>query len=245
MVWRLPDPFFYKPNIRNAGDFLIACATFQLFGWVGIDYQLVDERSFDPAGKTVIFGGGGNLVEGRFEARVFLEKCHRTAAKLVVLPHTVSGHADLLEAFGPNVDLFAREEISFEYAKRVAPHANVMIADDLAFMLNADEMLAVDWTRPLRGIRIKQLVRRELMLLREAVCRRVGRRSLSCFRTDRERTAQKIPGSNVDLSKLFKCGTARNKFNSAICFVGCCLSRAARLCPPQFCYETLSEGWSQ
>lgn len=202
-----PDPVFYKPNPGNAGDSLIACATFQLFKKAGIQYQLIDDGAFDPSGKTVLYGGGGNLVEGRLEARRFIERCHESAARLVLLPHTVSGHEDLLGRMGPTVDLFLREEVSLEHVEHAAPRANHFLADDLAFSLDSEGLLQESVTRPVAGIRFKQLVRRERMLSREALCRRCGKKTLTCFRTDKEKTGRSGGWLNADLSKLFKCGT--------------------------------------
>lgn len=202
------NELFYRPNIGNAGDSLIACATFQLFEKNRIPYQLVDDESFDPVGKVVIYGGGGNLVSGRYEARRFLERVHLSATKLVVLPHTISGHEDFLGQLGSNVDLFAREEVSFEYLRRYALRANLFLGDDLAFELDPMRILEEELPRPYRHLPLKQLVRRDAALLREVVRRSYSRDLvLNCFRTDKERTDIRLPANNVDVSKLFKCGT--------------------------------------
>ena len=202
-------PVWFYPNRGNAGDALILSATVQLLARLGIDFSLIDEGSFDAAGKVVVYGGGGNLVEGRNEARRFLERHHAAAEKLVVFPHTISGHEDLLGRLGANVDVFARENVSFEHVQRYAPGATHFLVDDLAFGLDVDAVLAADLSRPFAGIPLKRLVRREAALLRAALRRRTGpERILNCFRTDGEQTDIRRPSGNMDLSKLFKYGSA-------------------------------------
>lgn len=199
----------YCPNAGNAGDSLIAHATFQLFKRQGIPVELYDEARFDPNEKILIYGGGGSFVPEYSAARQFVERYHRAVRKLVVLPHTISGHADLLSQLESNVDLFAREEVSFEYATKCAPNANVFLADDLALDLNVTDVLASNFKLPYWTIPLKQVVRRDTGLLREAVRRARGKTQvLNCFRTDKERTEIRLPFGNMDLSKLFKCGTS-------------------------------------
>ena len=198
------DLYFY-PNKGNAGDSLIACAAFELFKRLNIPFHRITDALFDARGKVVVYGGGGNLVAGRTEARQFIERHHATAKRLVVLPHTISGHEDLLQKLGSNVDLFAREEVSYEHVQQHAPNANLFLADDLAFGLDVPSVLAADLSRPYRHLPAKQLIRRDIALLREAVRRSLGSmRILNCFRTDKEQTEIRRPIGNMDLSKLFK-----------------------------------------
>ena len=198
---------FFKPNAGNAGDSLIACATFQLFDEANISYRLFDEDAFDPAGKILIYGGGGNLVAEHKAARQFVERYHHAVKKLVILPHTVSGNEGLLGRLGSNVDIITREAISFEYVERQAPYANVLLADDLAFKLNLKLILAAKCTLPYRQVPLKRVVRRDTALWQAALRRSLRKtRVLNCFRTDKERTNIRRPVGNVDLSKLLKYG---------------------------------------
>lgn len=197
---------YFYPNRGNAGDSLIACATFQMFERIGIPFRLIEDPLFDARGKIVLYGGGGNLVSGRTEARRFIERHHRTAEKLAILPHTVSGHEDLLGRLGSNVDLFAREAVSYEHIRRHAPNANLFLADDLAFGLDVEAVLAADCSRPYRNLPLKRLLRRDIALLNESCRRSRGNaRVLNCFRTDKEKTEFHLPRGNMDLSKLFTC----------------------------------------
>jgi len=206
----------FCPNAGNAGDSLIAHATFQLFESRGIPFELYDEADFDPQGKILIYGGGGSWVPEYSAARQFVERYHRAAKRLVILPHTICGHTGLLATLGSNVDLFAREEVSFEYVTRCAPNANVFLADDLALGLNVTDILSSECHLPYWNIPLKQVVRRDALFVREAVRRAHGKTQvLNCFRTDKERTDVCRPEGNADLSKLLKCGTQTPK--QALC----------------------------
>jgi exopolysaccharide biosynthesis predicted pyruvyltransferase EpsI len=110
-------PIHFKPNPGNAGDSLIACATYQLFDELNLEHVTVrDAHSLDPRGKTIVYGGGGNLVEYyRGAARNAIERWHPFARRLVILPSTISGHEDLLRSLGKNVDVICRESVSFDY----------------------------------------------------------------------------------------------------------------------------------
>ncbi len=125
------ETVYYYPNPGNAGDALIACATFQLFSELGIRYQKINLTEFDPAGKIVVYGGGGNLVNLYSDASTFVAKCHQTAKQLIVFPQTISGHEDLLKQLGSNVDIIARETTSYHHVITNSSRANVFIMDDL------------------------------------------------------------------------------------------------------------------
>src|SRR5690625_2556576 len=61
---------FYVPNPGNAGDSLIAAATFQVLRQAGIRWKLLDHRQVSPTKDcTLLYGGGGNLVRYYDSAR--------------------------------------------------------------------------------------------------------------------------------------------------------------------------------
>lgn len=197
----------YLPNPGNAGDSMIACATYQLFEQEQIAYRVVDPSRFDSSGKIVLYGGGGGLVEGGLVARNFIEKHYQRAKRLVLLPHTVRGHEDLLGRLGPNVDLIARELVSYEHMKREAPNARVLLSHDLAFQLDVDALIAKPMPGWVGSISPKRRLRRRWFMTRELIRRRMfGANSLDCLREDKERTAEQLPVWNADISKLFKHG---------------------------------------
>ncbi len=212
------DLLYYRPNPGNAGDSLIAHATFQMLAKLGLAYKVVRDSGFDARGKTVVYAGGGNLVPYYHDARRFLERCHCHAKRLIILPHTIWGNEDLLSAFGERVDIICRERVSYSHVVRYAHKANVMLTHDLAFSL--DIRAAIDTVRPssylcfllmFPGGRYevpspRGLIKR-LRSLGAALCMRERGGALSCFRTDAEKTSVTIRRDNLDLSSLMGVGT--------------------------------------
>lgn len=62
---RCQGEVLYIPNPGNAGDALIAAATYQVLDDLGINYLIKrhkDDMESDVSGRVVIYGGGGNLI---------------------------------------------------------------------------------------------------------------------------------------------------------------------------------------
>jgi exopolysaccharide biosynthesis predicted pyruvyltransferase EpsI len=231
------DKVYYCPNPGNAGDSAIATATYQLFDKIGLQYQRVGwNESFDATGKTVVYGGGGNLTKEYGHARTFIERHHGTAKQVILLPHTIKGNADILHELGENVYLFCRERRSFEWVNNHTNGTNVYLADDLAFRLNPQKLVgkevfsgakAVKRTsstllnstfnsfavRCLNSSKVTQptLKLREAVSASKEVLGRLaggGQSALYALRTDAERTTNSLPSSNIDVSQIFKYGTS-------------------------------------
>lgn len=226
----------YCPNPGNAGDSAIATATHDLLDEAELEYSCVSwNESFDSSGKTVVYGGGGNLTENYKHARSFIQTHHQTAKQLILLPHTIKGHSDLLHQLGANVCLFCRERRSFEWAREHTDGPSVHLADDLAFRLNPKKMLGKEsfagamaskevgktLTRSIASSILKQIgIDRGIywftLPVNEAT--RAGieifssvagkRTTLNALRKDAERTTETFPPSNVDVSALFEYGVA-------------------------------------
>ncbi len=131
----------YRANPGNAGDSLIACGAFKLFKESNIDYDLVDPLTFKGERKTIFYAGGGNLVGLYPHSREFFRTFHKSAQRLVLLPHTVAKNEDLLSELGSNVTIFARERLSYEHLKKFAKKAEIFLDNDLAFNLTANDFL--------------------------------------------------------------------------------------------------------
>lgn len=201
----------YCPNGGNAGDAMIASATYDLFAEMGVSFTLFDPERFDPRGKTLIYGGGGNLIPLYPSAHTFIERYHRSVRRLIVLPQTIQGHEDLLASLGANVDLLTRETISYNYVKRVTSGPQVFLADDLALSLYPPTYLAKQegWLR--LSLNQKNSLYRKakwgVILVRESCRRRCSPEAsevLQAFRIDKERTRKTLPWTNVDVSRLLK-----------------------------------------
>ena len=222
---------YYFPNPGNAGDSLIACATFNLFKKMGVRYKIINKwewRTFDPKGKILVYAGGGNLMARYNDAREFIERFHEQALKLVVLPHTVSEHADLLKTLSNNVDIICRESVSYGYVKKMARNANVYLMEDVAFMLNIKDILSAIPSKPDGLVKAaakkiyfmaandgrrfgvvspKLLMRYKLLELENVLTHKTSDGVLNCFRKDVESTSIDIPPGNVDVSEAFAFGT--------------------------------------
>jgi hypothetical protein len=126
------QPVWYCANPGNAGDALIASATRQLLRRFDLRVREVRDTETVPDGQLILYGGGGNLVPAYAEAARFLARHHEKARRLVVLPHTIRGHEDLLADLGPNVTLLCRDLPSLEWVRVHAPRAVTGLAPDLA-----------------------------------------------------------------------------------------------------------------
>lgn len=226
---------YYCPNPGNAGDSAIATATYQLFDRVGLRYHCVGwDEDFDSEGKSIVYGGGGNLTDNYLHARTFVERHHELAEQLILLPHTIQGHTDLLHQLGPNVHLFCRERRSFEWAREHAAEATVYLDHDLAFRLDPDAMLERELFAGAEAVKtainmLGRSVPSSLMSrsgfdysitgptlpLRKAMqasgqvlfSLRENKSVLFALRTDKERTANSLPSRNIDVSSVFSYGT--------------------------------------
>lgn len=217
----------YIPDPGNAGDSVMAVATYQLFDKLGITYEtprLQKLINFDLSEKIVIYGGGGNLTGSieRFSSRVSYLVHHR-AKKYVILPHTIKDVTPLLQAFGNNVDIICREQQSFDYVSATAKRSNVMLMDDIAFSLDLEDVMKgspikspggrlIDYIGAKlfssRNIPVFQQVLRsfELPKTRAELQKHLVSDELFCFRTDGEKSDIQIPPLNADLSELFEFG---------------------------------------
>lgn len=120
----------------NAGDALIASGTWQLFDRIGLRPRAVSAEQVSK-GASAIYPGGGNLIPDYPDCALFLRHCLSIDVKeAVVLPHTIRGHADLLQQLDERFTLFCRDYISLEWCKANARRAKSIFADDLALQLD-------------------------------------------------------------------------------------------------------------
>jgi exopolysaccharide biosynthesis predicted pyruvyltransferase EpsI len=204
------EKIYFFANPGGAGDALIALATYQLFNRLGIDYRIVDvSQPFEPAGKIMVYGGGGNLVEYYGTARKVIGKYYPFVKKLVILPHTIRANEDLLAGFRANADIICRERVSYEHVKKHASKANVLLMDDLAFCLDAASVVKNKSFSA--DLRVRRLLPRDFLFtllfvarqLPGKISRPAGWRTLNAFRKDLESLRRPFPPDNVDLSTLF------------------------------------------
>jgi exopolysaccharide biosynthesis predicted pyruvyltransferase EpsI len=209
----------YLPNPGNAGDSVIAAATYQCFRRRAIRITIPHPDRFDPAGKTLFYGGGGNLIGTGTYAYAQVSRFHKDAGHLVILSQTVKDVDDLIRSFGGNVTVICRERVSYDYVRSFDGPHRTLLAHDMAFSLDPTpllegvgraEVLASYIRAVLRGqgrTRPGNLARILLGRPRGAVPDRAALGpALSCFRLDGERTDIAVPSGNVDLSAVFALG---------------------------------------
>lgn len=198
----------FVPNPGNAGDALIACATFQMLKSLGVNYIEGDDMSSYPD-QIIIYGGGGNLVKPYKNALRFLERNHLIAKKLIILPHTIRSYGDFLAGLGANVDVFSREVESYKYCANHIKHAGLFLSDDMGFYLDVDSLM--NFCVETFGSRLtynefftKNLKRsvRELVF---SIKSRLSRNEINSFRRDVEKTEALIPVNNIDISQSHSC----------------------------------------
>ena len=212
----------YTPNPGNAGDSIIAAATYQTFDRAGLDYTVVRPSLLDARDRIVIYSGGGNLVKPTTFSSRYIKQHHRQAKKLVILPHTIKEIDELLGEFGDNVDIICRELPSYEYVKAKAPRANVFLDHDIAFNFDVDAFLSgpgyrspsyagyvidryllrksvTSWTNVFRSKTAAETL--------DKICRMTPSEELNCFRLDGESAGHAVPANNFDLSLLYEFGT--------------------------------------
>lgn len=126
-------------NQGNAGDALIWYGTVCLFNKIGLNYVISNNPKLFLAPKTdvVIYSGGGNLVPYYDHLATFIKNYMHKIKQLIILPHTIQGHTNLLKSLRSNVIIFCREHMSYKYCKKVVPFPqNVFFSRDMAFYSN-------------------------------------------------------------------------------------------------------------
>jgi exopolysaccharide biosynthesis predicted pyruvyltransferase EpsI len=189
---------YYKPNPGNGGDALIALGAYQLFKKLDIEYKIITE-DHDLNNKIVFYGGGGNFISHYNDVANFINKYHKAVRKLVLLPHTVEGHAELLVTLGKNVDIICREQQSYDFLSQFTNIGSVQLMDDLAFSLDIPVIM--------NSVYPKSLLFKYLLKI---YGKKIFRKKtfdffvLNAYRTDVERTSINIPADNIDVSNVYR-----------------------------------------
>lgn len=211
-------------NTGNAGDSLIGAGTFQLLDRAGIRVIEPMANGFDARGKTIFYGGGGNLVGDSTDSYRVISRAHREAKRLVILPHTIRRVDSLLDEFGANVTVIARERTTFAYVSERKRNYEALLAHDLALSLDVrvlqrKKLGLVPFWMPAWYAVNKVSGRRAVPRIR-GMWRSFWRRDLAsavpgspsggaldAFRIDGESAGNPLPEGNIDLSEVFALGT--------------------------------------
>lgn len=205
-------------NPGNAGDSLIAFATYQLFRRLGIDFSVLtapcsnEIQSFDG----IIMGGGGGWQNYGHVAQL-LRQVLGVAGQLpvLILPSTIAGHSELISSLGKNITICAREQRSWHNITQSGGRAQVFLADDVALSLTKSDLQQL-MKHPIRQFAITKQWRYQLSLLKRYYeIRYLGgkrftasghgsrRSQLIAIRTDREALKANMSLPSLDLSEIF------------------------------------------
>lgn len=126
----------FFPNPGNAGDCLIASATWQLFDEIGLFPKTLNPRDFEPE-SHVILGGGGNLIPHYHDTEKALKRCLEVRVdKCLLLPSTIRGNEDLLKRLDARFTIVCRDLQSFYHVQENVSGANVFLSPDIVFGLD-------------------------------------------------------------------------------------------------------------
>lgn len=198
--WARNRNVVYFPNPGNAGDGLIALATYQMFARHGISWTPLQKQNL--SGEIVVIAGGGNLVPLYGACTQALRAAMPHAKMVVVLPHTITGQGELFRAAGADVRVFCRDVPSYAECLGYDSQARFDIAHDMAFFLDSEALLADADTAALAQPRLVEALEKRGMTL----ARQVVGRAVSCLRNDKERTGIALPRGNIDISAVFATG---------------------------------------
>lgn len=232
----LDQKIYYYPNPGNAGDSLIACATYQFFDRHNINYETVLDPEFDSTGKTIVYAGGGNFGGSNSRVARFIIKYKDFAKNIVILPHTIFGAEDLLSTLGNNCYLFCRENVSYEHVKTHATDANVYLHHDMVFTSEIRKLMNPTKKAILTHYFIKEITKRLankkddfglglngfMTYSAFSIKQKLGfyndtHNILYGFRTDVERTDIKLPEGNLDLSAILELSSCEPNLSQTSC----------------------------
>ncbi|RTY54524.1 hypothetical protein EKL29_20030 [Pantoea sp. YU22] len=189
----------YKANPGNAGDGVIASATYDFFKQHGLNYeQYRVSNHYDPNKDVLIFGGGGNLIEGLYaEGMEFISRNQEKFSKIVIMPSTIKGYEEFFKRGVNKFLVFCRENISYEYILSLGYIAgeSVFLADDMAFYLDLPSYLS--YVDPFKGV-------------------------ANCYRTDSESLTKSYKENNHDISLTWNGDYWDNEYlarNSSRCMI--------------------------
>lgn len=211
------DPVCYWKNPGNAGDSLIHLGALHALERCGVRLERI-EVGDDVAGRTVLMGGGGNLVPlYDHTATAFAAFRSGDARRIVMLPHGIRESRDTLRLAIADDVVVCRDAVAAEHVARSGTTARVLLGHDMAFHLDARRVLAD-----------RQLAARARLVLDDRLAAHGWRleafreRSEMCFtRIDSERI-DRSPATDIDISHQLIVGeTDDDAAVSAWCLLSC------------------------
>lgn len=188
------EQIYYKPNPGNGGDALIAAGAFITLRETNPSYKVITKQTelSELENKIIIYAGGGNLIPEYNNCARFIKKVKDVCKHLIILPHTVNGHFDLIRSLKERITIFCREEISYNNLMSQDLQAQVFLDHDLALILDPERFFKIKSGSLPNTLFYMNKVRKVYKL-------RSGK-TLNAFRTDVEKSDLKLPFDNIDVS---------------------------------------------
>ncbi|CAE1144413.1 polysaccharide pyruvyl transferase family protein [Serratia rhizosphaerae] len=194
--------FIYKANPGNAGDGVIAAATYDYLEANGFVYSPFSaSATYSPEKDVLLFGGGGNLIEGYYaEGRDFIKNHLGTFAKVIIFPSTIFGYTEFFKENIKHLFVCCREKTSYDRLLKLGyiPGESLLLTQDMAFYLDKEKYISE--VIPTKG-------------------------TASCYRTDSESLTKLQRENNHDISLTWNgdywdnANLARNSTRSLISFL--------------------------
>ncbi|MEZ3159102.1 polysaccharide pyruvyl transferase family protein [Microbacterium sp. BWT-B31] len=188
------------PNPGNGGDALMTLGTDQALARAGVHAETIDVDA-DVRGRTVLLAGGGNLVPPYGDLRAALSRFLGRAERIVLLPHSVRGHEDLVRRLDHSVTVFVRDRASAAHLHAVNPTLDVRLSHDMAFHLDVRAVLEDD-ALTARAHPLSRSVLHDAGLNEQDLSTWP---SVDFFRADGEAIGQSVR-TDADISQLFAFG---------------------------------------
>lgn len=125
--------FTYIPNTGNAGDMLIASATYAFFKEHNIRYKRFTNKKHIR--KTIVYGGGGIWTSDYEKYWTPMLRIFARAKRIVILPSSFNDCQKLLEMLDERFVVFCREKRSYEYLMSAKTRAKILLDHDMAFRM--------------------------------------------------------------------------------------------------------------
>jgi exopolysaccharide biosynthesis predicted pyruvyltransferase EpsI len=210
------EEVLYYPTPGNGGDCVIQVGTYQALNRAGIRFRPIN-LDYDVTGRTVMLGGGANLVPLYCELRHALldGKILQRCGRLIILPHTIRGNEDLLKLMDDRVTIFCRDPESYLHVERYAVTKNVYLDHDMALHLDVEQFY--DEAKPYTDV--PGLFERLLAKEGHSFAADDISTTRRFFRTDGEKLPGPLDENNLDISITFQLGTwPENSYKAVWCF---------------------------
>lgn len=195
------ETIVFAHNPGNAGDNLINLGTYRLFDRIGLRYEHGTHTEVYPD-RVVVYSGGGALVPHYPGSDSFFRRNHPVCKALVLLPHTVRMHGDMIAEMDERCHLFLRETPSYEFVANHVGRAHLYKAHDMAFTLDRSYVSGLRWDLgELR--RAGRLGSWASMIAKFVMSARFRDSTLHSLRADSESTKTMTHPLNYDMSRMF------------------------------------------